>query len=106
MNRGIEMNEINVMKENANKALKLAKDINTLVTVFFVLSLLVSGALLFLSAFDPYCEVSFLGALIIIICVILSYGALRLAIYIVELLAHANIVKASEMLSTVTMIKE
>ncbi|MBO5083134.1 MAG: hypothetical protein J6C06_11075 [Lachnospiraceae bacterium] len=100
------MNEINAMKESANKALKLTKDINTLVTVIFILSLMVGIGLLMLSIFDPYCDVSFLGALIIVVSVILSYGTMRLGIYIVELLAHANIVKASEMLSTVTKITE
>lgn len=100
------MNEINEMKENANKALKLAKDINILVTVIFVLSLLLSGGLLFLSAFDPYCEVSFGGAIIITVCVVMSYGAMRLSIYIVELLAHANLVKASGIVSEGTNVTE
>lgn len=93
-----QMNEINAMKENANKALKLAKDFNTLMTVFLVIIMFFCGALLIMS-FMPYSEVSFVAVIIMMICSAVSYGSVRLGIYIVELLAYANLVKVSEVLS-------
>ena len=96
------MDNIIKMKENANKALKLAKDVNTLVTVMFVISLGIELITMMLCFFDPYTDVTFISIITTCIATILIYGVTRLAIYIVELLAYANLVKADELTTNPT----
>ena len=90
------------MKENANKALKLAKDVDTLVTIMLVISLLAISITMLACFLDPYTGISFVSLIIAGFSTVLIYGFMRLAIYIVELLAYANLIKADELTTNPT----